>query len=403
MGDFERAEKEAKECMELHPNGETQAILDELAKEKATRFIDPEKLVQTDDIVFTCPEGTPYDFDPVVYKEKGVGGSESALVEMASLIHELTGRPVKVFTRRTNRPEGIFSGVEYLSTAKVNQFFSQFKPALHIAWRHNQKLTNAPTYLWCHDLFVPNIQNTSNYNKVLCLSEFHKNYLMSLAGVPEDKIMVTRNGVEIEKFVPRGTKDKVVGKVLYSSSPDRGLDRTLLVMDKVVQEVPEAKLHVFYGFDNMRKMGATAEADRLERMIKERPYVVMHGNLPKKELYEHMSDAQVWLYPTNFLETFCITALEMLAHGVYPVVRNYGALPNTLASAYNRGHAKIIDNFAETDEELDVFARETVNAIKENLCKQVTLDLSEHTWESVAKEWLNAWQSHLTYKSLATP
>ena len=40
--------------------------------------------------------------------------------------------------------------------------------------------------------------------------------------------------------------------MIYSSSPDRGLELLLSLFPKVKEQVPEAKLDIFYGFENFQ-------------------------------------------------------------------------------------------------------------------------------------------------------
>jgi hypothetical protein len=153
--------------------------------------------------------------------------------------------------------------------------------------------------VWCHDLAAHGIENHQNYEKVLALSEFHKNFLKVLHSVPEEKILVTSNGINLDKFKDLDTSLKEGQRVVFSSSPDRGLERAMRVMDQVVKLLPKAELHAYYGFDNLYKAGRAAEADKIKAMIAERPYVHMHGNIEQKELYKELSKAKVWLYPTK--------------------------------------------------------------------------------------------------------
>jgi hypothetical protein len=54
------------------------------------------------------------------------------------------------------------------------------------------------------------------------------------------------------------------------------------------------------------------------------------GTLPSKDLYKVMSKSEYWYYPSSYEETFCITALEMLAHKVLPITWEWGGLKETL-------------------------------------------------------------------------
>ena len=59
------------------------------------------------------------------------------------------------------------------------------------------------------------------------------------------------------------------------------------------------------------------------------------GSLGRQALYQQMSKAKYWYYPTDYEETFCITALEMLAHGVIPIINDpIAGLKETLNGFY---------------------------------------------------------------------
>lgn len=382
IGNLDEAANEAQKTVNLFNNEEAKLILAEINRIKE-RAIIKDTVEKTEDIVITCPPGGMYEWDSKVYREYGIGGSETAAVEMAENLHKITGNKIKIFhSRKENFEE---NGVQYIKIEELNDYFSKYEPKAHIAWRHTTKMTNAKTYVWSHDLVAMGADNIGNYHKVLVLSEFHKHFLHSILGVSYDKMIVFRNGIVPHRF-PQKPKKSEFGKVVFSSSPDRGLDDAIRVMDEVVKEIPEAKLHCFYGFDNMKKMGKLDEVKRYEDMISSRPYIIHHGNVTQSQLTEHIKDAQVWLYPTNFLETYCITAIEMLLSKVYPVVRNFGALPYTMSEAVKQGYCSVLE--ADPSRDLGPYIRETISAIRENKCELIALDPEKYSWESVAKEFM---------------
>jgi glycosyltransferase involved in cell wall biosynthesis len=266
-------------------------------------------------------------------------------------------------------------------------YFAEYKPKAHIAWRHNIKLTDAPTYLWCHDLTAAGVENHKTFEKVFALSHFHKDFLHTICGVPLDKIWVTANGINPDRFAVK-LNEKEPGRVIFSSSPDRGLDRAIKVMDKVHAVYANATLHCYYGFDNMLKMNKHDEVNNLKKMIAERPWVTFHGNLEQGELTKEFQKSEVWLYPTNFLETYCITAIEALCCGVYPVVRSWGALPDTLAAAVTNRMATVIDSDCQTEEEIQKYAGAVLDALYTKKHTVVEVNPQIYSWERVAKAWI---------------
>jgi glycosyltransferase involved in cell wall biosynthesis len=374
-----------EDALQFGPNNDVLGMLREAKNLKETLHADPKTKTKTTDLVISCPPGTPYEWDAEIYEKKGIGGSETAAVEMAKHLAELTGRKILIYNKREESKS--FGLVEYHSVAKLASYFKHFTPEVHIAWRHNVRLTDAKTYLWCHDLAAPQTEKHATFDKLFCLSMFHKNYLRSIFSVPEEKLIITRNGISPEKFEELTTGLKEKGKVIFSSSPDRGLERAIKVMDEVIKECPWATLHVYYGFDNMLKMKLDDAVNRMRKLIEDRPYVKFHGNIRQTELVKEMATAEVWLYPTNFLETFCITALEALACKAFPIVRAWGGLKDTLNNAM-KGLCVAIESDCETEQEIKLYATRTSVALKEEYWKLIQFDLAAHSWRSVAEEWV---------------
>lgn len=340
-----------------------------------------------EDIVITCPMPPAYPWDEEVYKTKGLGGSETAAVEMAKWLRKLTGRQVKVFQERLTTMVAE-SGVEYIPVSSMMAYFRKWSPKIHIAWRHNIKLTNAPTYVWCHDLIFDGLRQTENYEKILALSPFHKDFLQSMLGLPEDKFMITRNGINPERFKPLKFQ-KEYGKVVWTQSPDRGLEHAIAIMDLVREEIPGASLHVFYGMDNLRKYGLSEKANELQALIDARPWIKYHGNVSQDILVNEVSSAEVWIYPSIFIETFSISCLESLLCKVWPVVRKIGALQDTLRDADNAGMCDLID---VDPTEYSTYAAYVIDAIESKKYLDIDLNPDDFGWEGVAREWIKTFE-----------
>lgn len=388
LGMLDKAKAEAKDCWDKFKTPEAESILKEL--EKFVVFSSKNKNhKQTDDIVITCPPSAVYDFDEELYKTKAMGGSETALIQMARLLRAKTGRPVKVFNPRKEKLLAE-SGVEYLPSNQVNEYMRDNRPAVHIAWRHNIKLSDAPTYLWQHDLWTPGVETVQNFDKMMCLSKFSKEYIMGLQGVPENKIILTRNGIDPEKFnFTRKTKDP--NKVVWLSSPDRGLKRAIRVVEMAREVMPDLELHVYYGIENLHKYGPvmSALADELKKLMAERPWVKYHGFTEQSKMNYEVSDAVAWVHPCDFIETFCITALECLANGIYPVTRRLGALQNTLAAAESMGDAILLDHDCITELEFQNYRDALLDVLQNKRWKDMhPMHLDSFSWSSVADEWI---------------
>lgn len=389
LGNIAQAKEMAEETQRLYPNAETEMILNEI--NKIDIVSSGYKTAQDcDDIVFTCPPAGMYEWDEEVYKTKGMGGSETACIEMAKNLKAKTGRNVVIFNNRSTSLISS-SGVHYRPASEVNEYMSKNKPSVHVAWRHNLKCTDAKTYLWCHDLYTQGVESQQNFDKHICLSKFHKEYVCSMQGLSEDKVWISRNGIVPERFAEKKNIKKNPMKLVYPSSPDRGLEKLIPILDLVREKHP-VELHVFYGFDNLYKSGPqmTALADRLRKMISERPWITYHGNTEQVILTNHLMEASLWVHPASFIESYAITALEMVCAGVYPITRKLGALTNTLAEAESKDMATLfdVDNLHIQEGEYQMWADKVCEAIDGKYWEKVDISPDENSWAAVSDSWI---------------
>lgn len=391
IGDLNKSKKELEEAVSLFNREESKVLLKEvnIALERTTQLSNKTSKKDHNAVIFTCPHNA-YEWDGDMYRKKAMGGSETACIEMAENIKRL--RPdLDVIIYNSVQTRRTINGVDYCPFPESEMYFMHAKPWLHIAWRHTFKVTDAPTFIWSHDLQTPGVENTQNYNKVMCLTPFHKSYMHATQGVPLDKIYTTKNGLNPSKFKELGEIVKDPNKVIFSSSPDRGMDRAILITREARKKFPELKLHLFYGIEHLDKYGRSDLRQHLEKMIKENSdFVVYHGATEQKELLKHMKEAAVWLYPSDWVETCAITAMEVMGCGAYPIVRKIGGVVDTIqrASNFNENMYTLDDSDCVTWPEHLHFRDLLIDALENKKWENVKVNPNELSWESVAKEWL---------------
>jgi glycosyltransferase involved in cell wall biosynthesis len=144
-------------------------------------------------------------------------------------------------------------------------------------------------------------------------------------------------------------------KCVFSSSPDRGLQPLLDMWPRIREQVPDATLHIFYGWENWEKV-ARMNGDRaqlaaianLKHLASTLPGVTLRGRVSQEELAREFLSAGVWTYPTWFWETSCITAMEAQAAGLHIVTSHLAALVETVG---DRGVLLRADNPDEVNSE----------------------------------------------------
>ena len=169
----------------------------------------------------------------------------------------------------------------------------------------------------------------------------------------------------------------------YFSAYYRGLECLLGMWPKIREQVPDATLDVYYGWESW--LALQGEDDFYFRMedkfedLKDQG-VTVHGRVSHEELAKAMKEIQVWAYPTEFPEIHCITALKAQEAECYPVVTNVAALNETVQCGSIIETKRIY-----TDEyKQKRFIDEVVAALREG---KTGTPVPGTDWSDVAKFW----------------
>jgi glycosyltransferase involved in cell wall biosynthesis/2-polyprenyl-3-methyl-5-hydroxy-6-metoxy-1,4-benzoquinol methylase len=279
-------------------------------------------------------------WSPRSIREGGLGGSETCLVQVATRLAQ-AGHRVTVYS---SAEEGLFAGALY---RPWHAWDPTEECDLLIVSRRPDVLDNPvgarATALWCHDHSYPGLmteERAARIDHVVVLSQWERDRFARLYPYLADKLVVIRNGITTAHFSrgARAFRDRKP-RCVYSSSADRGLDVMLTVWPRIRERVPEAELHVFYGWDVFDRVAVTNPAlvAYKQHVLAlaaaaggEEGGVFFRGRVGQTELAREMEEARVLSYPTAFLETSCITAMEARAAGLAIVTSDLGALKETV-------------------------------------------------------------------------
>lgn len=276
-------------------------------------------------------------WSPKHLEEQGIGGSETAAIHMGKELHRLGHEVIQLGDHQGF--EGVYDGVRYVHFERGLERPQDFACDVFVCSRqpHTFEIPFPAKvrFLWVHDIHVGQMSGRLGdqllkVDKIFCLSEWHKDFFLhTYPFVHKDNIIITKNGIDLDRFKKEPVKDG--NRLIYASSPDRGLERLLELMPAIVDRVPDAQLHVYYGFENWKKAAEmyNNQADRdkiayFERLIAEhsrRGYLVYHGRVNQRQLAEAYLASKVWAYPTWFTETYCQLpgALVFTKEGMKPI------------------------------------------------------------------------------------
>jgi len=283
-------------------------------------------------------------WSPLSVDEGGIGGSETCAVHVAREFVKKGWKAI-VFGDCAGL-ERDYDGVSYADYRKFEGFAAKTKIDFFVSSRRTDifslPIRAAKKAVWVHDVWLDSNGKANlrldQYDRIFCLSPWHKKFFLNHhQGVPEGKIHVTRDGVDLGRF--EGKVRKIPGRMIYSSSPDRGLELLLDLLPQIQKEVPEAEVHIYYGFENWEKaarsrndQGQIALIEKLKKKFQQ-PGVIYRGRVGQKTLAKEFMKAQLWAYPTWFTETFCITGVEAMTSGTPIVTTDVGALVTTVGDA----------------------------------------------------------------------
>ena len=329
------------------------------------------------------------EWRPGILDQEGIGGSQVATINVAKNLalmgHEVfaTGDVI----------DCVDSGVTYIGrkSPKFDTILEQEYDVLVILRYHHClvdfNFKAKKTYLWLQDTTfqpwsingrLPNdgvdlfLDNLCNLDGVILVSDWHKNYFLEKYPQAANKARVIGNGISLELFPPIAKKRK--NSFLFSSRPERGLTRTLKIFTLIKQSLPDAELHI------CTYLGLDAASEQQVNSVDGAYY---YGSLSQKELHREMMLTDVWLYPTGFTETSCITAIEMQYAGAVCICTALAGLLNTVD---DRG---LMLNKSASDEEISaaVVGLLSDEKRKAELVNKAQIWAKTQTWENKAMEW----------------
>ena len=286
------------------------------------------------EITFFC--GASLDqWTPGTDREKGIGGSETACMEVAKRFAG-AGWNTWVFNK-CGEAEGMNDGVGYMNWQRWRP---DDKSDLLVSWRQPgvglEELGAREKWLWVHNLYQGgfNEETCAAFDRVMAVSEWHRDALQEVYPFLTDAQKgYLPNGIDLTRFDKDVERNPY--KVVWMSSPDRGLKHLLQMWPEIYRRNILAELHIFYGWDNIDEV--IWRGDKRLAKVKQdvmkyglQAGVQWRGRVGQTQLAEELLSAQMWAYPSIWQEEFCIAGLEAMAAGLFIVTSDLGALPDTL-------------------------------------------------------------------------
>ena len=240
---------------------------------------------------------------------------------------------------------------------------------------------------------APWFKDKSNHNKYdWYVFNSHWNYekFRMMFDIPTEKSLVIKNGIDnIKAKDLNKKKDKI--KLIFHPTPWRGLNVILAAMQYIKN--PNIELDVYSStevYGSSFKEQNDHQWQELYDQAKQLPNVNYIGYKPNEYIKEHLHEYDIFAYPCIWEETFCISAIEAMAAGLYVITTDYGALFETCAEfssyiPYQKNYLALAHNFAFAIEA--VADKLNTPGIVKHLERQIDYTNNFYNWEKQGNAW----------------
>lgn len=169
----------------------------------------------------------------------------------------------------------------------------------------------------------------NNFEKLIFVSNWQWQAYQGYYGIPWHKAIVLQNAIDP---IPNTQKSKDKIKLIYNTTPHRGLEIIVPVFDALCQRFDNIELDVFSSFKAYGWEQRDEPYKELFELCEKHPKINYHGFQPNHVVREALANAHIQAYPSIWMETSCIALMEAMSAGCLCVHPNLAALPETSAN-----------------------------------------------------------------------
>ncbi|MBL7004918.1 MAG: glycosyltransferase family 4 protein [Gammaproteobacteria bacterium] len=295
-------------------------------------------------VLFIDPKASEtYDFEYL--KTHSIGGTESTLLNIVRGLASTN----EVTVAQLNRPEEKSEfNVKYIAIDSLESR-AEYQPDVVILLRKYKLLTkyrqlypNAKLYVWVHnfqnhDVLGRRHRIVDSKAKVICVSEAHKRYMQNILNGTLSwffRFLTFRfQSIDIESIYNPVDEIKLKhvdpvdpNKLLFFSTPNKGLDQVLKQFEILVETQPQYHLYIAGADLNLLK------SHQLDTPIVYSKQVTVLGKIPREKTDHHIQTSFCVFYTQNtFAETFGLIFAEANRVGTPVLTADIGAAAEILS------------------------------------------------------------------------
>ncbi|HXJ00277.1 MAG TPA: glycosyltransferase family 4 protein [Micropepsaceae bacterium] len=359
---------------------------------------------------------TIVDYNVETPYQRAVGGTEAGVAYLGA---ELARLGHSVVLLASPSVPGIYRGVECLNhkVALTRDLLNGADAIIVVNEACGRTLRDLgvtkPLVLWTgHSDDQPSIEpleysrERKAWSGFAFVSQWQLNEYCNTFWLPREKARVMRNAISPAFLEAKPAEPWFrTGKapiLVYTSAPYRGLDVLLAAFPAIRAAIPGTVLRVFSSLSTTRGGPEDNRYKELHDRCLATEGVDYVGPVSQPALATALTEAAALSYPSTYLETSCIAAMEAMALGATVLTTELAALPETLA-----GFGRMVrphDDPKTLAQEFAAMAIGALNDIKNNpdqaasrRAEQIAYVRKNYVWPPRALEW-QSWLLELIAK-----
>lgn len=312
----------------------------------------------------------------------------------------IIGDPEETLVEQNELDRNSMGGTELMKYGLYDRLPKQLLEKFQIIPSRVRELSKTKKKIyWVHDLAQdPEMAHLKDggwekFDAIVCVSHWQRQQIQNFLGVPASKLTVLQNAIDpidIDLVDKPDPKDGI--NIIYHTTPHRGLELLVPVMDWVEQMLPDINWHldVYSSFEIYGWKERDNEYKELFEKIKKHPKMTYHGFKPNEEVKEALKKAHIFALPSIWPETSCIALIEAMSAGCICVHSSLAALPET-SSNWTLQY----DFSEDMNEHASRHALTLADALrlvdednmKDRLSMQKAYTDGFYDWQSRAKQW----------------
>jgi UDP-glucose:(glucosyl)LPS alpha-1,2-glucosyltransferase len=217
-----------------------------------------------------------------------------------------------------------------------------------------------PTILVLHDLphdgssqHLRDPKLRDRFALITPVSNWQAQMYNAYLGVPYERMRVMYNWTDplpAHEAVDAENPNRPI-KLVYHTTPHRGLEILLPVFCWLAESVPNVELHLYSSFKIYGWDERDAPYKELFKRADEHPRIFNHGTVTNEVIRNTLSSKDIYAYPSIWPECHSLAMIEAMLAGCTIVTDNFASLPETCMgfaymADYSENYQMLMDSFA---------------------------------------------------------